>query len=371
MAEALKTQYGTDVPAAIATMVAAVHPAFPRKAFLRDVQAGYDDLELMPRGRHIARVLRKHLPQDVPAAMDILVAAAAQPDPRPVRGSLASFLFLPHTHFVAEFGLDHFEAAMRAQHALTQRFTCEFSIRPFLLHHPEATLARLRQWTQDPSEHVRRLVSEGTRTRLPWAGRLPAFQADPAPVVALLELLKDDPALYVRRSVANNLNDIGKDNPDVLVDTAARWLADAPPDRAWIVRHALRWAVKQGHPGALKVLGFGKAAAVEIHDASLLPARPAMGGAITIGFTLHNPRARPQELLVDLAVHYRKAGGGSSQKVFKLKTVALSGKASVRLQKKLSLAEMTTRKHHAGVHAVEVLVNGAAMPLGEFTLVAR
>ncbi len=371
MAEALKNQYGTDVPEAIATMVSAVHPAFARKPFLRDVKEGYDALELMPRGRHIARMLRRHLPDDVPTALDILVAAAAQPDPRPARGSLASFLFLPHTHFVAEYGLTHFEASMRAQHALTQRFTCEFSIRPFLLHHTEATLTRLRQWTEDPSEHVRRLVSEGTRTRLPWAGRLPAFQADPAPVLALLEALKDDPALYVRRSVANNLNDIGKDNPQVLMDTAAHWLADATPERDWIVRHALRWAVKQGHAGALKLLGFGKAAAVEIHGASITPAQPAMGGSITVAFELHNPRVRAQELLVDLVVHYVKSGGSTSQKVFKLKTVSLAGKASVRLQKKLSLAEMTTRKHYPGIHAVEVLVNGAAMPLGHFTLVAR
>ena len=165
---------------------------------------------------------------------------------------------MPHCFFVAEYGLDHFEPSMQAHYQLTQRFTAEFSIRPFLIKHTEATLARLRQWARDPNEHVRRLVSEGTRPRLPWASRLPAFQADPAPVLALLELLKDDPALYVRRSVANNLNDIGKDHPRVLMQTAQRWMRDATPERAWVVRHALRWAVKQGDPAALKVLGFGK-----------------------------------------------------------------------------------------------------------------
>ena len=139
-----------------------------------------------------------------------------------------------------------------------------FSVKHYLEQHPKATLAQLMAWTRDPSEHVRRLLSEGTRPRLPWASRLPAFQRDPAPVLALLERLKDDPALYVRRSVANNLNDIGKDHPDLLADTARSWLQDASPERRWIVQHALRSAVKRGEPGALVALGFGAAADVPI-----------------------------------------------------------------------------------------------------------
>ena len=143
---------------------------------------------------------------------------------------------MPHLFFVSQYGLAHFEPSMQAQHALTQRFTAEFSIRPFLQHHPQQTLRRLSQWTQDPSEQVRRLVSEGSRPRLPWAPRLAAFQTDPRPVLQLLEQLRDDTSLYVRRSVANNLNDIGKDNPDMLMDTARRWLLGASTDREWIVR---------------------------------------------------------------------------------------------------------------------------------------
>ena len=133
------------------------------------------------------------------------------------------FIYLPHVFFVAKFGVGHFEASMRAQYELTQRFTAEYSIRGFLERYPERTLARLREWAGDANAHVRRLVSEGTRPRLPWAPRLRAFQDDPQPVLELLELLKDDPELYVRRSVANNLNDIGKDNPTALIDTCRHW----------------------------------------------------------------------------------------------------------------------------------------------------
>ena len=368
MAEPLKNQFGLEVPEAIARMITAVHRPFPRAAFLQDVTQGYDALELMPRGRHIARALQRHLPAHFPQAVDVLLASMDQPSGRTAGGSLASFLFMPHSFFVAEFGLDHFEDAMRAQHVITQRFTAEFSIRPFLMRHPQATLARLAQWAHDPSEHVRRLVSEGTRPRLPWAPRLPAFQADPTPVLALLELLRDDPSLYVRRSVANNLNDIGKDHPLVLAQTARRWLQGAPAERDWVVRHALRWAVKQGAPWALDALGFGKAARVALAGTRIEPAEPRIGTSVRIGFDLHNPTSRHQELLVDLQVHYIKSNGSSKAKVFKLKTVELGARQTVPLQKKLSLQEMTTRRHYPGIHRIEVLVNGQSLPLGSFEL---
>ena len=368
MAEPLKNQFGLEVPEAIARMITAVHRRFPREAFLQDVAQGYEALELMPRGRHIARALQRHLPARFPQAVDVLLASMTQTSGRDPGGSLASFLFMPHSMFVAEFGLDHFEDAMRAQHAITQRFTAEFSIRPFLMRHPQATLERLALWATDPSEHVRRLVSEGTRPRLPWAPRLPAFQADPAPVLGLLELLRDDPSLYVRRSVANNLNDIGKDHPEVLAATARRWLQDATAERDWVVRHALRWAVKQGAPWALEVLGFGHAGRAHPDNVDIAPGQARIGTSVRIAFDLVNPTSEHQELLVDLQVHYIKASGATRAKVFKLRTVALGAQQRVRLQKTLSLAEMTTRRHQPGAHRVEVLVNGQALPLGRFDL---
>lgn len=367
MAEPLKNQYGPEIPARIADMIAHVYPAFPKRAFLRDALAGYEALELMPRGRHIARALRSHLPQDVPAALDILLASLDAPYAKS-SGSLASFLFMPHTVYVAAYALEHFDAAMRAQHALTQRFTAEFSIRPFIEKYPEQTLAQLRQWTRDPSPHVRRLVSEGTRPRLPWAPRLRALQRDPRPAIELLELLKDDPEPYVRRSVANHLNDIGKDHPGLLSAIARRWLENAGPERAWIVRHALRSAIKRGDAGALAVSGFGAKAEVAVRRAAITPARPRIGGKVTIAFDLVNTRPRAQRVLADLCVHYMKSGGKTGPKVFKLKTVELAPKAALHFEKTLSLADLTTRRHHPGRHRVEVLLNGRAVVLGEFLL---
>jgi len=373
LASRLKDQFGASAPRAIAAMIRAVHAPFPHDDFLADALAGYAPLSLTGRGFHIAAALRKHLPQEYPRAVRILVDSATQPHDHAASGGMASFLYMPHLFFISRHGLDHFDESMRAQHALTQLFTAEFSIRAFLEKHPERTLALLREWTRDPSEHVRRLVSEGTRPRLPWAPRLRAFQKDPRPVLELLELLKDDPALYVRRSVANNLNDIGKDHPALLVATAKRWLKSAPgperpnPERQWIVNHALRSAVKRADAGALGALGYAGKAQVAVRKVIIEPARPRIGGSVTIGFTLTNTARKAQRVMADLVVHFVKARG-TGRKTFKLKALKLAPGASVSLSKKIALTQLTTRKHYPGRHRVEALLNGGARKLGEFDL---
>jgi 3-methyladenine DNA glycosylase AlkC len=366
LASQLKDQFGPGVPRAIATMIQAVHPEFPREAFLRDALAGYGPLSLTARGFHIASALRTHLPDDFPRAVRILVSSATQPHDHAAGGGMASFLYMPHLFFVAKHGLEHFEESMRAQHALTQLFTAEWSIRAFLEKHPQKTLARLREWTTDPSHHVRRLVSEGTRPRLPWAPRLRAFQKDPRPVIELLELLKDDPELYVRRSVANNLNDIGKDHPVLLVQVAKRWLRGAGEQRRWIVNHALRSAVKRADAGALMALGYGGKAAVKLRRIQL-PALARIGEAIRIGFEIHNPGRKTQRVMADMVVHFVKARG-TGAKTFKLKALTLKPGESAAVGKSIALKQLTTRKHYPGVHRVEALLNGQRLPLGKFLL---
>jgi 3-methyladenine DNA glycosylase AlkC len=369
MAEPLIAQYGPDVPAAIARMVQAVAPRFDAAAFLSDALRGYNDLALMPRGRHIAQALRAHLPPAYEEALPIVLAASAQPHGRDPALSLASFIHLPFTEFVAQCGLDHVALSLQALHSLTQRFTAEFAIRPFLMRHPETTLHTLRLWTEDPSEHVRRLVSEGTRPRLPWAPRLPAFQRDPSAGLALVERLKDDPALYVRRSVANHLNDIGKDHPDVLNATAQRWLqGQVSPERRWIVQHALRSSVKRADAAALATLGFAKAEGLAVTDVSITPARPRLGERLHIAFAVHNSSPREQAVMVDVVVHYVKASGKTSAKVFKISQLHLPAGQTQRVGKHISLADMTTRKHHSGTHSVEALINGEKQALGVFEL---
>jgi len=258
---------------------------------------------------------------------------------------------------------------MRAQYELTQRFTAEYSIRVFLERYQEQTLGRLRDWAVDSNVHVRRLVSEGTRPRLPWAPRLRAFQRDPQPVLELLDLLKDDPELLVRRSVANNLNDIGKDNPTALIATCQRWMREPTPERRWLVRHALRSAVKRGDPEALQILGFVPAGAVSVRAIDVIPAVVQIGESGTFTVELANEGSSTERLLVDLRVYFVKANGKPSPKVFKVKALELDPQTSAWLRKTISFAQHTTRTHHPGLHRVEVLVNGRPSGALDFAVV--
>lgn len=377
MAEPLKHLLNDGVPPRIAGMVRRVWRGFDTDAFLRQVGPGYDDLALMQRGQRIADALYAHLPPGVPRALAVLTDSLDPPMGLDAKGEpdagerpYSAFLYLPHSLYIAAHGLPFFKEAMRAQHALTQRFTAEFCIRPFLAHHREATLAQLRAWARDDSAHVRRLVSEGMRPRLPWAPRLPEFQRDPGLALPLLDALKDDASSYVRRSVANHLGDIAKDHPRRAVETARGWLRGAGPEREALVRHGLRFLVKQGDTGALDALGVGHAVRLDVRGARVLPARAAIGGQVRIEAELHNPGRRAQRVLADLKVFYVKASGEAAPKVFKLQTLALAPGESVALGKTLSLKQMSTRTHHPGRHRVELVLNGRPQPLGHFDLTA-
>jgi 3-methyladenine DNA glycosylase AlkC len=367
MAESLKTFFDEDVVRRIAAMLRAAHPAFPERRFVSEASEGLGSLELMDRARHIMRAMRRALPEDFEHSSRILQGSLGPPLERTEGYGMSVFLYLPHVLFVAEHGLEHFESAMRLQYELTQRFTAEFSIRPYLERYPAQTLARLRQWAGDANVHVRRLVSEGTRPRLPWAPRLRGFQEDPRPVLELLELLKDDAEQYVRRSVANNLNDIGKDHPALLVATCQRWSLGASPERQWIIRHALRSAVKRGEPGALGVLGYKGPALLKV-KARFSPRLPRIGQSVKVTLHVTNPSEERQKAVVDLRVHFMKANGSTRPKVFKVREVDLAPGASTELEKTVSLRVHTTRKHHPGPHRVEALVNGQATPLGAFAV---
>lgn len=367
----LKTFFSPDLVRRLAKDISNAYPGFPSARFTREACAGLDALELLDRGRHIGRVLAKHLPPSYPEAVEILMRSLGpeHASDELIGAGMEPFFYFPHTVFVAEHGLDHFEASMHAQCELTKRFSAESSIRPFLAKYPERTYRQFEQWARDTNPHVRRLVSEGSRLRLPWAPRVEWLDDNPDKVIALLEMLKDDRASLVRRSVANNLNDLGKVYPDLLIQTCDAWLKNASNHRRALIEHALRSAIKRGEPAALKMLGFGGKAAVTIERVSISPKRVAIGGRVRVEFTLRSRSRQAQELLVDLAVHFVKAGGRTSKKVFKLKRVSLAPKATAAFSTSVSLAVHTTRKPQPGRHIVEAVVNGKTMPLGHFDVV--
>ena len=304
-----------------------------------------------------SQALHDHLPADYPQAVEILLAILGPALDEKEGMFNDGWYMMPLAHFVEVYGLEHFAVSVRAMKEITQRHSSEFTIRPFLVRYPEAMLAVLQEWAHDPSFHVRRLVSEGTRPRLPWGMRLHQFVKDPTPTLALLEHLKDDPSEYVRRSVANHLNDITKDHPDLAVATVRRWQEGASPERAWIIRHALRSLVKAGHPEALALLGFGSAT-VSLVNFQLEPPVVRLGEGVTFTFTLRNDAAATQDLLIDYLVHYVKANGSTSPKVFKLTTRTVPPGATVTLEKKHIFRPVTTRVHYPGTHTLEIQVDG-------------
>jgi 3-methyladenine DNA glycosylase AlkC len=393
MAERMKDSYGPDVALWVGHRLAVALPSLNAHAFAAECLPGYEDLELMDRARRITQVMARHLPTDPAESVGIITASLG-----PIEDGLTGmqpFRYLPFVFYVGQFGLGAFEESMTAQYELTRRFTAEFSIRPFLVHHEAATLARLRQWTRDPDPHVRRLVSEGTRPRLPWAPRLPAFIVDPSPVLELLELLRDDPSEYVRRSVANNLNDISKDHPHLVVSLAGSWWADGDEQRRRMLRHALRTLVKRGDPAALDVLGHAGADHLVVRGVTVEPSDPVIGGSVRITATVVDTRSgdygavgdpgdvteaaavgRPSPtdpvergaVAVDLVVHFVKANGSTSPRVFKGAVRELGPGQSCVVTRSVSLAQQSTRTHFPGVHRVEVQVNGRRSEAGSFTL---
>ena len=371
MADALKTFFSPALIRRLAADIAKVHPDFPTGAFVKDAARGLDALELLDRGRHIAAALATHLPPQYPDAVDVLLRSLGPEHATDelIGAGMAPFFYYPHLLYVADHGLAHFDLSMRAQYELTKRFSAEASIRAYIAHDPERTFAVLREWAADPNAHVRRLVSEGTRLRLPWAPRVAWLDAHPERILELLDLLKDDPSTMVRRSVANNLNDLGKVRPELLVRTATAWLADGSAERRALVEHALRSAVKRGDAGALRLLGFGGKPAVAVERVSFTPARVTIGGRVAMRFTLRSRSRRSQELLVDVAVHFVKASGRTSAKVFKISRLTLAPRATAELKTSFSLAVHTTRVPQRGRHLVDVIVNGATLRAGAFTVV--
>ena len=381
MAELLKDKFGPEMVHRAAGSLSAVYQGFDVDGFTTMALNGFDELELTPRCKQIADAMAAFLPQDRGEAIDMLIAslgpelencdpgdAAPTGNPEVDGNVMAGFFYLPHGYFIAEHGEGHFDKVMRANYEITKRATSEFSLRTPLRDHTEATLTHLADWVHDDNVHVRRCASEGTRPRLPWSFRLKNFQENPTPVIELLEHLKDDPVEYVRRSVANNLNDIAKDHPEVVTTLAKRWWKDGDHNRRRLIRHALRTLVKAGDPAALDVLGYGPNSPARVGSITIEPAEIDIGSKVKVEVTIENPSGQTAGALVDLVVYFVKANGSMSPKVFKGGELELAAGGSCLVRKTISLAQHTTRKHYPGKHTIEIAINGTNHEGGSFIL---
>ncbi|MBX9466581.1 MAG: DNA alkylation repair protein [Rhizobium sp.] len=365
MAEALKHLIGPGTARDTADAVASALNTFDPAAFLDDILPVIDGLELMQRGQCIADALRRHLPDDFEAAAAILHACLPAPD----RAGLSGWALLSFNQYVAAHGRDHLETALGLLKALTPHFTAEFGIRPFIADDQEKALAFIAGWVNDPNHHVRRLASEGTRPRLPWAMRLPRLVQDPSPILPILEALIDDEEDYVRRSVANSLNDIAKDHPDLVADFAERHKADASKDRLWLLKHASRTLLKKGHAKALANFGYEQLSDVNV---TLALENDHVGFPGELGFEIRllNTGSEPRTVLVDYVIHHQKKDGSLSPKVFKGRSLMIEAGDSVTIAKRHAFRPITTRVYHPGAHRLEIMLNGVVQTGADFDLAA-
>ncbi|MES2399296.1 MAG: DNA alkylation repair protein [Pseudomonadota bacterium] len=358
-APALKEIFNAARLRHIAAEVAEVYPAFDEKEFLKLVQADLDSLSLMQRLRRTSESLHATLPADYKKTIAILRKLA----PRINSG----FVTLVLPDYVGLYGHEDFDTSMEALKFFTAFGSSEFAIREFLRRDAKRTLAVMKTWARDENEHVRRLASEGSRPRLPWSFRLDVLMADPTLAAPILHKLRADESLYVRKSVANHLNDITKLHSEWVIQKLEGWPLDKP-QTAWIARHALRTLIKQGDRRALAVIGAGQKAAVQLHDFVVSPPKLVLGERLDLSFSLESKAKSSQRLVVDYAIHYVKKSGASSAKVFKLKELTLAPGETVGLSRSQVVKDFTTRIHHAGHHAVDIMVNGEKMASGGFYL---
>lgn len=364
----LKTFFDGEYVSWLADTLQQAEQSFDPAGFAQLACDGLDELELKARTVQIAHAMGQALSDDFTHAAQVVQRAMGDPGPPPEDEGMGGVRFWPHVSFLSAFGLSEPEAALRAMRRFTQHFSCEFAIRDFLIHHPELTMQHVLEWSRDPDWRVRRLASEGTRPRLPWGQKLKAFVADPEPVLNLLDAMHDDPQLIVRRSVANNLNDIAKDHPDRAVKVAERWFSTGHAGSKWTVKHGLRTLIKQGHPGALAVLGFSGGDGVEVAVLSLNPAAPKIGDSVELTLRMQNGETAPVNLVVDYALQRTLANGKKGEKVFKLRTLTLNPSETAEITTRLHFKQLSTRTYYPGEHAVRVLINGRVAVELEFDL---
>lgn len=366
MAEQLKNKLNTAAVHELGSLIDSVWPDFAVTDFIETALLKLDELELKARADYLARSLHVYLPEDYVDAIAILLQASEYLREEQFSG-WAHYLAWPLIDYVALYGIDHLHVSFAALEKLTPLFTGEFAIRFFLLAHFEETYLQMLQWAEHENEHIRRLASEGIRPRLPWAPQLTDLRDDPTPIWPILEKLKGDHSLYVRRSVANNINDISKDHPQMVIDICSEWKQAASQNTNWVIRHGLRSLVKQGNADVYPLLGFSQSMDIEQPILRLSHARLLLGQTLVLDFGFLSKQT--QSLVLDYRIRFVGAAGKMTrEKVFKWKNIRLAEGEYLQMQKRHTLQKISTRKYYPGIHEVECLLNGQCIARASFEL---
>jgi 3-methyladenine DNA glycosylase AlkC len=351
VAEPLKAMYNEPFLRGFAHKVEGAYPDFDGEAFVRlALLTGWDDLELKGRMHRITDSLGATLPATYELALDILEAIAED---------CQGFPYLIFPDFVERFGLaaEHWDRSIAALEKFTRMSSSEFAVRPFLKLDQPRMLAQMQEWSRSENEHVRRLASEGCRPRLPWADALPALKRDPEPLMPILEKLKEDPSEYVRRSVANNLNDISKDHPGRVLAIAQAWIGNSEYTD-WIIRHGCRGLLRAAHPEVMALFGIVPQPEVQVTEWTVTPSILTVGGSVDFRYGLQLPDGEPIKLRVELAVSFPRTTGRYYRKLFKLSEKIVAESSLLKGGRRFSFADLSTRRHYPGTHTLALVLNG-------------
>lgn len=362
----IKDIYSQDFYNRFADAAGKVVPAFDKKKFITAIfDKDFAGKEWKDRMKHTTRVLHQFLPADYPKAVKLIEKIITQLRKEQFGNDSLPFMFFPD--YIETYGLDDFDTSCKAFTFITQFISCEFAVRPFVLKYGDRMLKQMLEWSLHEKASVRRLASEGSRPRLPWAMALPALKKDPLPVLPILENLKKDPSDSVRRSVANNLNDIAKDHPQVVMKIAVKWKGISRETDA-IIKHGCRTLLKQGHAEILKHYGLNSRH-ISLSSFKILTPNVRIGGHVGFSFSIRNESAKPQTVRLEYGLYYNKANGQLSRKIFKISEKAYPPKATASIERKQSFRLITTRKFYAGLHKLSIVINGEEKAVQSFKLI--
>lgn len=349
MADALKDMFNKKFYEQFAQEFNKVDKNFHPEKFVKDVSKNIEQLSLNERMRNTSVVLKKYLPSDYRKALEFLF--------KTIPNLNRNYTSLVYPDFVGLYGHDDFNISMEALKYFTQFGSSEFAIREFLKRDFNKTIKVMNVWAEDENYHVRRLASEGCRPRLPWSFKLDEVIKNPKATLSILEKLRADDELYVKKSVANHLNDISKDNTDWMLNILNGW-DKTNSNTYWIIKHASRTLIKKGNVKSLSLFDFEKNVKINVANFKLNKSKLKLGEALQFEFDVVSEKSKPQKLVIDFAVHYVKKSGELSPKVFKLKEIDLKPKQTISISKKHHFQDYSTRMHYSGNHIIEIFING-------------
>jgi 3-methyladenine DNA glycosylase AlkC len=366
MSTLLKDLYSKEFYDELATVLSQVLKNFDKKKFQNLIfDSEWEAKELKARMYHTAAVLHQFLPQDFETAAKVLETFTQQLSQSKLAKKSLECMFLPH--FIQEYGIDDFNISTKLFQQITPYASCEFAVRPFIVKYEQKMIDEMIRWSKHSNHHVRRLASEGSRSRLPWAMALPSFKKNPTPIFPILENLKNDSSEYVRKSVANSLNDVAKDNPQLLIDLAQQWKGKSK-ETDWILKHGCRTLLKQGNATVLSLFGLAEAKNIDLEDFSIQTPKVSVGENLTFSFQLENKSENSQMLRIEYAVYYLLQNGKHAKKVFKISEKEIKGLETIKISKNQSFRLITTRKFYLGTQKLAIIINGKESELLSFEL---